>query len=184
MKTIETLVGQPFMQALGWALIHFVWQGALVAILFAGVRSFFKHHTAGVRYAAACGALLLLLLLPLATVSLLGFSSTATMLAPHGQRSAVQLAAPPSKLVELSETQSSAATEKNNGEELPLAAQPPRHGALNGFSALLPWLVCGWLLGALVLSLKFIGGWTLTRRLRQRQTNAASRRWQEALARL
>lgn len=184
MKTIETLLSQPFMQALGWALIHFLWQGALVAILFAGLRSFLREHAASVRYAVACGALLLLLLLPLLTVSLIGFSSTATTTAPHVQRSAVQLAAPPSKLLDLSDTQDSAAIEKNDNEALPPASAPSGHRALNGFSALLPWLVCAWLLGALLLSLKFIGGWTIARRLGRRQTSVAARRWQQSLARL
>jgi beta-lactamase regulating signal transducer with metallopeptidase domain/peptidoglycan/xylan/chitin deacetylase (PgdA/CDA1 family) len=184
MKITETLLSQPFMQALGWALIHFVWQGALVAILFAGVRSFFRTHAASVRYAVACGALLLLLALPLTTVSLISFSSTATTLAPHAQRSAVQLAAPPSKLMDLQETQAGEAIEKNSNDALPPATAPLGHRALNGFNALLPWLVCGWLLGALLLSLKFIGGWTVTRRLRQRQTSAPAHRWQESLTRL
>jgi beta-lactamase regulating signal transducer with metallopeptidase domain len=181
---METLLGQPFMQALGWALIHFVWQGALVALLYAGLRSLFRHHAASVRYAVACGALLLLLALPLLTISLLGFSASNSTLAPRGQRSVVRLAAPPAKLLDSAAAETSAAVQGSDETTTTIAAAPLRHGALNGFSAFMPWLVCGWLLGALLFSVKFIGGWTLARRLKGRQTNVTSPRWQEAVTRL
>ncbi|HEY0406290.1 MAG TPA: M56 family metallopeptidase [Pyrinomonadaceae bacterium] len=184
MKMMETLLNQPFMQALGWALIHFIWQGALVAMLYAGLGAFFRQHAASVRYAVACGALLLLLALPLVTLFVIGFSASGSAVAPREQRSAVRLAAPPAKLMDLPAEQLSAAERGVDETTTTLASAPLRHGTLNNFSALLPWLVCAWLLGASLLSLKFIGGWTVTRRLRRRQTNAASPRWQETLARL
>ena len=33
MTAIETLFREPAAQAIGWALLHFVWQGALIGIL-------------------------------------------------------------------------------------------------------------------------------------------------------
>jgi hypothetical protein len=37
MRLLETLLEQPFALALGWALLHFIWQGTLLALLLAGV---------------------------------------------------------------------------------------------------------------------------------------------------
>ena len=37
MNALEMLLNKPLFQALGWALVHFIWQGALVALLYAGL---------------------------------------------------------------------------------------------------------------------------------------------------
>ena len=53
-------------QRLGWTLVHFVWQGTLVALVLAAVlRGLKQSHT---RYAAACLALAVMTALPLATL--------------------------------------------------------------------------------------------------------------------
>ncbi|MFK7846996.1 MAG: M56 family metallopeptidase [Rhodothermales bacterium] len=57
----------PVMDAIGAALLHFIWQGALVAGLLALVLYVFKQITANTRYALCAGALLLMFLLPVAT---------------------------------------------------------------------------------------------------------------------
>ncbi|HEX8494445.1 MAG TPA: M56 family metallopeptidase [Pyrinomonadaceae bacterium] len=184
MRSIETLLAQPFIQALGWTLIHFIWQGALIAILFAGVRSLFKHQAASIRYSLACGAMLLLLLLPLATISIINVSTAETNAAPHGHRSAVQLARPPDKLLDLMDVELITSVEDASDEAMTTIPAPLGHWALKSFSAVLPWLVCGWLMGALFLSLRFIGGWVVAQRLKRRQTHRLSRRWQDAATRL
>ena len=45
-------------QAVGWALLHFVWQGALVAAVLAIALSVAPVRAARVRYGLACAALL------------------------------------------------------------------------------------------------------------------------------
>jgi hypothetical protein len=49
MTAVEALLNQPVAQAIGWALVHFVWQGTLIAavtgLLLAALR----------RSAATCG---------------------------------------------------------------------------------------------------------------------------------
>ncbi len=68
MNPIEVLLSEPFAQTLGWTLLHFVWQGGLVALLLAVALRVLRRHAAPVRYAVACGALLLLLALPILTL--------------------------------------------------------------------------------------------------------------------
>src|SRR5262249_21806697 len=70
MKTVETLLAEPLVIALGWALIHFMWQGTLVALLLAGLLKASPRRASRARYAAACIAMLLMSMLPLTTVAI------------------------------------------------------------------------------------------------------------------
>ena len=36
MTGIDSIVNEPAVQAIGWALVHFVWQGTLIALIAAG----------------------------------------------------------------------------------------------------------------------------------------------------
>jgi hypothetical protein len=44
-------------ETLGWALVHFVWQGALLAVLLAGALRMLRGSTPQVRYLAATAGL-------------------------------------------------------------------------------------------------------------------------------
>src|SRR5215472_11954483 len=65
------LVSRPMLEALGWTLLHFLWQGTLVAVLLAVADTFLRKRPANIRYAASCAAMLLLLVLPAITFSAL-----------------------------------------------------------------------------------------------------------------
>jgi TonB family protein len=58
----------PLVQALGWALIDFVWQGALVALGLILLLRWVPVEQSRTRYALACGALAVCLLLPLSAL--------------------------------------------------------------------------------------------------------------------
>ena len=49
MNAIEMLLDKPIFQALGWTLIHFIWQGALIAIVYASASVLLRRLTANVR---------------------------------------------------------------------------------------------------------------------------------------
>src|SRR6201999_2158742 len=53
-----------------------------------------------------------------------------------------------------------------------------------GFSALVPWLVALWFVGVLFLSLRFLGGLVVMRRLKRREASPMLEQWQERLAAL
>ncbi|MFP2963552.1 transcriptional regulator, partial [Myxococcus sp. 1LA] len=55
------------MESLGWALLHSLWQGTLVALLLAAALLTVGRRAAHARYALACGALVLALALPVAS---------------------------------------------------------------------------------------------------------------------
>lgn len=69
----------PVIQGLGWVLLHFLWQGILVAVLLAGVNVLLRQHAAQVRYTIACTAMLLLMVLPIATLYLIKPSSSSAI---------------------------------------------------------------------------------------------------------
>jgi hypothetical protein len=54
-------------QAIGWALLHFVWQGALVATGLAVVLLVARRQSSTIRYAFSVAALAIMLILPIAT---------------------------------------------------------------------------------------------------------------------
>jgi len=60
-----------FGNALGWTIIHFVWQGTLIAALFALARVILRRASANARYLAGCAAMLLMLAAPLLTLAAL-----------------------------------------------------------------------------------------------------------------
>ena len=64
MSAIETLLHQPAAQAVGWALLQFVWQGAAVGVLTALALLALRRSASDVRYVVAAIGLALMLTLP------------------------------------------------------------------------------------------------------------------------
>src|SRR5258708_1382775 len=54
MSSMEMLLRQPLIQALGWALVHFLWQGALVAMLLGGVDQLLRRAGGGGGWRDGC----------------------------------------------------------------------------------------------------------------------------------
>lgn len=73
-----TLLNQPWTERLGWTLLHFLWQGILVAALYALARALAGGRmSARGRYAIACAALLAMTAAPALTYWWLGDSGQA-----------------------------------------------------------------------------------------------------------
>ena len=67
MNAIELLVQQPATQAIAWALLQFVWQGALVGVLTALALFSLRRSAADVRYVVATIGLSLMVTMPAVT---------------------------------------------------------------------------------------------------------------------
>lgn len=70
MTAVSVITTSPVLQALGWTLLHFFWQGAIVALLLACVLGVLPSN-ARLRYAAGCAAMALMAALPLITFGIL-----------------------------------------------------------------------------------------------------------------
>ena len=76
MKSLVILIANPAVAAIGWTLLHSLWEGAIVAAVLGAMLLILR--TARARYLAACVALLALLAL---------FTLTLLRLAPQSARS-------------------------------------------------------------------------------------------------
>ncbi|WP_224240407.1 M56 family metallopeptidase [Hyalangium gracile] len=172
------------LESLGWALLHLLWQGALVAVVLALALRVLGRRAANARYALACGALVMMLALPLAT----GWRHYQMASPERAERSAPA----PSMLAPAPATLGGPNLVAPRG--FPVAAAPvvpsvkesaptsepllARARALVGQH--LPWLVLAWGLGVATGSLRLLTGWLRLRRQVLAATPAPVE-WQERL---
>jgi beta-lactamase regulating signal transducer with metallopeptidase domain len=162
MNTSPVFLAQPLVARLGWTLLHFLWQGALIAALFAALRGLTgRWMSARARYAVACVGLTLMALAPILTFSFVACNSW---------RWAVPAAA-------FSQVQPA-----SGGPMIPLA--PWYSLALDNLERALPWLVIGWFLGVLILLMRLVRGTVSAARLRSRGTRPAPHPWTESFQRI
>jgi beta-lactamase regulating signal transducer with metallopeptidase domain len=159
MNTIQLVFAQPWAERLGWTLVHFVWQGALIGVLFAVLRGLAGHRlSANGRYVFACLALAAMVAAPLATFGVMAALEPA---------SASMSSAPPLLI---------------GAGSGPVASWRLAH--FGAWQQSLPWLVMAWIGGVLVFSVRLIGGWFGTVRLRRGKSRPAPGEWQQTLDRL
>jgi len=142
---------------LGWTLVHFLWQGALIAMVYAAVRHFLKGSND--RYLMGCAALLLMLAAPVVTWRAMA-PADAPGVASKDQTARVASTVP-------------AALPAMVRAEVPVVKDIPW----------LRWAVTVWLTGASLLSLRLLGGWMIATRFRAGARPAPSE-WCAAVERL
>src|SRR5579884_499006 len=140
----------------GWTLLHFLWQGAVIALAFAAARAFLRRRSADARYAAACAAMLVMVASIVVTFILAGPPAPAS--GPHMRATVTAIASFPAPA--------------------PTPVQPDRFGRY------LPVLVYAWFAGVCVLAARSAGGWIVVQRFRRRAASPADIEWQERLAKI
>lgn len=173
-SVLAGLLEHPFTHAFGRALLHSLWQGAGLAALLAATLALLRGRSANARYAVACCALALMLLLPLLTIW--GLSAPAP--GDDADESSIEQAEPrslPAPEVARAVRGSAhvASTEATTA--------PSRHAGEEEFEYLLPWLALAWLLGVSVLSVRMAGGAVFARRLERGGVRPAAEAWQARL---
>jgi beta-lactamase regulating signal transducer with metallopeptidase domain len=143
------------MHALGWTLLHFLWQGTALAALAAVLMALGQR--ASTRYALGVGTLALMLAAPAVTFFSIR-NTTAVVSASSYSESAHAVA----------KTPSTPAT----GNGTAITPSSPKPVSLN----VLAWLVEIWLLGVVFFSLRSAGGFLLIERERRRQSNPLNAR--------
>jgi beta-lactamase regulating signal transducer with metallopeptidase domain len=130
----------PLQQALSQALLHFIWQGALVAIALRLVLTLLRNSSPNARYVAGCGALALLAVLPVITAALLYTPLTA--------EKDVLIPTAPTILTGIT--------------ELAGVAGPQADSLL---VSLKTWVLPAWMLGVALFALRLMWSWSHTRKL-------------------
>ncbi|HLJ73843.1 MAG TPA: M56 family metallopeptidase [Thermoanaerobaculia bacterium] len=154
----------PLVQAIGWALLHLLWQGAIVAAILAAALALLRRQSANARYLVSCGALLIVVALGVATAYRYytppAVDEPAVTATPDAAPTPAFTFAP---------------------SDAPAAAT---FSFLAFITAHLGQIVAVWLIGVLILSTRLIAGWIGARRLARRNTRVASEQWQRSLWRI
>jgi len=174
MIEFENVLSHPLTRALGWGLLHFIWQGVVVTGLLVGTLFVLGGHTANLRYRVALGALLLMPVLLAATTWHIWTSSREVVV--------YSPMAPPREFPAGRETTESLLAEPL---EKNAVTKPSRLAmTANQLEFLLPWFVFAWLIGVLVLFLQFVFRWTHVQRLKQQGITSVVAHWQGRLEHL
>jgi beta-lactamase regulating signal transducer with metallopeptidase domain len=163
METMYQLLSSEWSQALGWTVLHSLWQGMMIAFVLAGLMLALRRQRPEVRYWVANAALLLLLLASAATFALLYQPSPREALGPVAYPTVV-----------------AAST-----ADAPSVWESTTAFFADYFAQHLPLVVCIWLAGLAFFLLRLAGGLAHAQHLRHHQVRPLARQWQarlEALA--
>lgn len=149
MRNFANGISPELLQALGWTLLHFVWQGAGLAALFSVANTVCLR--ASTRYALAVITLVLMIAAPVITFT--GMLRQTNPAVRYGARGASASAVKP--------VQGVSATARLS------APAPPSTPA--GQPAAMLWFVEAWFLGVVLLSLRTAGGLFVIERMRGKE---------------
>ncbi|MFY2558969.1 M56 family metallopeptidase [Corallococcus terminator] len=176
------------MESLGWALVHSLWQGTLVALGLAVALVTVGRRAANARYALACGALVLAVVLPAATGWRHATQARATRQAEHAAATravheepllAARARAP--RAVVSSERELTRATTSDWTRMEPASVLTRLvERARESLDSLLRWVVLAWVAGVGLSSGRLTAEWVQLRQLARRAL-PAPREWQERL---
>jgi TonB family protein len=155
MTILETWVATPLAGAVGWTLLHSLWEGAIISAALAATLVAMRSPRA--RYAAACAAMLAMLV---------GFVLTLVRVMPEQTRRAPAVS-----------TSTLPASNARTGMDATRLSNPD-------LAAAVPWLAPFWIAGVFIFYLAYTASWISVCRLRRRGVCCASEQWQEQLVRL
>src|SRR5262245_6584567 len=170
----------PLLQTAGWTLIHFVWQGAAIALVIAAALRLLRDRSADARYLIACTGLVLMIAAPAATARLIWTAAvspleiraeTMALHAPDATEDAVhghRVIAPTAQLVDLFQS----------------PADPAASDIRITFDRFPPAIAIVWLAGVTLLLVRMAGGWWQVRRLHRLAVATSSCRWQSTCRRI
>ncbi len=162
MKILQILIAQPSVERLGMTLLHFLWQGLVIAILYAAARRILARTSRPrTRYLLACGALAAMMAAPLVTCELLRPSP-----------------ASPDAMYRIQSTPAAAST---TGTATTATLSDSVRTTVSGVESgqFLSWVVVVWLAGALAFWVRLAGGWVVAARMRSMLVRRAPLEWQE-----
>ena len=167
MNAIQMLISEPWVERLGMTLLHFLWQGLFIAILYAAARRIWARTSSPrTRYLLACGAMAAMMFAPFVTWELM---------APSYQSSQAGYRIPSTPPAASTTGIATTATLPDSVRATVSSVQPEQF---------LFWVVVIWLAGAMVFWVRLVGGWVVTARMRSMLVRRAPPEWQEAFRNL
>ncbi|MBI3465980.1 MAG: hypothetical protein HY000_23445, partial [Planctomycetes bacterium] len=196
MSWLEIWFSTQHVERLGWALLHFVWQGAVAAWFLEIALTCLRGRSSQARYLAGCTIMGIMACLPVLTMCLVdvqdpgpgtavpglsGETSSDAQAKPAAQSHLAALA-PPTRRETVDGGQGTrrelvlapADRRSRQTNEPPAAARPwvtisiaDPEGMLR---PVLPWLVAAWVMGVISLSTRLLAGWVQAQRLKREGT--------------
>ncbi|MDA3929446.1 MAG: M56 family metallopeptidase [Prolixibacteraceae bacterium] len=170
MNTLQTIFSPELIEAIGWTIIHSLWQGAIVAIVLSILLIFLRKNSAQVKYIISFFSLLIML-----SIAALTFVNTYT----YAKEKAVlkeNITTNPGYIKTYLEQNiaNKTLTEEEIGEAtINLKLVKVRSFFQRNFN-----IICSvWMLGMLFLIIRMLGGLLYTRRLRSYQIIELSEEW-------
>ena len=186
--TSTSIAGPELIEAVGWCLVHSVWQVAAVAVVAALVLRAMDRSKAQARYGFACASLVTMVLLPVCTCGLFARSKnaseipvaavdqTASETIDGGMRNA--------RSTRLENLAKQTPTIEGAGDWSDHSTAVASLLARSQLEKSFPWLVGAWGVGVLVFALRLLGGWVWIQWLVRHETKPVSESWAEPLGRL
>ncbi len=158
MELLHSLIEAELTQRIGWTLIHFLWQAALIGIITTIILSIAKKNSPAARYRIAFSSLYIMVLISLITfksisIEIPGIDNTNTAdIVPLVIADVPINNIPDNEIVHQTPTPIQITTDNNTKEFK--------------FEALTPYIALAWLGGISILSILHIGGWFQLQKLR------------------
>ncbi len=191
MNSLWFSLAGPYFEPLGWALVHFLWQGAVVALLLAAVLQCLAQATSSKRYLAGCIGLAIMAICPIVTLGL-GVTRQAAWSEPRetsAERSPEQVLSTHDFLNRGGIFAQADLDAPRDIDRLattdPVSVQPAPTLAPNARSTILfSWLVGIWALGVCILSLRLCASWIWIQRMKGLNTLPIPEEWSRVLTAL
>ncbi len=173
MNFLQNIFDESLVNAIGWTILHSLWQGAVVVLIVALVLSIFKNPSSKLKYNVYTSALFAVLACSLGTFCYLHQNNETTVdwVIP------VEIQNENNDIVELVFLEN-IASETREAEASVSAFFADLSSMANDYMSL---IVVFWLIGCLLFSIRFIGGFAYIQRLRKRDVFAVEAHWQKKL---
>ncbi|MDN5203506.1 M56 family metallopeptidase [Fulvivirgaceae bacterium BMA10] len=160
MNSFDGIISTTLVESFGWTLLHSLWQGILIAVLLYITVNIFKKGTAALKYNLSIGALALFLLTTLTTF-VIQYKNQQPLLLHPLEISSVD------EIVEIAPLEEDVFYAEND-------QVPWLDFAVDLFQNNLPALVIAWSIGVGFLTLRLLGGFYYTHRLRTMELSPVS----------
>lgn len=173
MNALNYFLQFPWVEPLGWTLIHFLWQGAGIGALLWGALRILHSRRPVLRYAVACGAMLACVIAPLVTFNLLAqpfrtpapvparVLTNAPVAVPVGEGKASPASQTPGTITPLAGSLSLSTAQLSSSLAAPASQAPEPPSILRSIAAqAVRWIVPFWIAGLLLMGIKLAFDWT------------------------
>lgn len=202
MTLLTSMMEQSAVRCLGWTLLHFVWQAALIAGLLMILRPALAGISSHKRYLVLCGAMASMAVAPVVTwcwmmaalpaVSHNIVASTTGSISSNDSGSSSVVSEPITSSVIADDLGGSVTSTSPVSDSSTVTGTNQRSVKSPGWTIRLrqliepglTWLVGIWLLGVLVLSIRLLTGWRVVQRLRRLAVTRVADLWQTRLKQL